>query len=720
MTQCLHQKKIRMKTSLLLLLLCHVSSSVKHSLNFYITADSGAPNLPGFMAALFIDDVQVTYCDSSNKTLEPRQDWVKKVFDENPELWKWYTEQCFEILPPLFKSRLDSLIQVFHDDEDPGLHVAQTIEGCVWNETSGNITGFSWLGYDRRDFIKLSSTPWKTKAIIYDLQLLTETYPEHLKLFLKYGNSSLLRTDVPSVSLLQKTPSSPVSCHATGFYPDRAMMFWRKDGEEIHEGVEHGEILPNHDGSFQMNVDLNISSVSPEDWRRYDCVFHLSGVEDDIITKLDETQIRTNWAKKPSNEASTIIIVGVVFVLILAAAGFILYKKKQQFGAADHVCWALLCFVESKMNRLCVFYLFCHFASPVKHSLQIFVSASSGITTFPEFVGVALVDSVQVGYCDSNIGRAEPKQDWVKKLLKDDPQHLEWYTQRFFGKQDFFRANIDDLKRRLNQTGDVHVLQKMNGCEWDDETGDITGYNQYGYNGEDFIALDFQTLSWTAPKPQALTTKLRWDTDKARLESNKIYYINTCPNFLQKYVRYGRSFLQRTDVPSVSLLQKTPSSPVSCHATGFYPDRALMFWRKDGEEIHEGVEHGEILPNHDGSFQMNVDLDISSVSPEDWRRYDCVFHLSGVEDDIITKLDETQIRTNWVKPSNKTSTIIISAVVVVVVVVVVAAAAGFMVHRKKQDQKAPLNSEDSSELSVRLNPETSSQPSRDPVVTENE
>ena len=75
-------------------------------------------------------------------------------------------------------------------------------------------------------------------------------------------------------------------------------MFWRKDGEEIHEGVEHGEILPNHDGSFQMNVDLNISSVSPEDWRRYDCVFHLSGVEDDIITKLDETQIRTNWGKR--------------------------------------------------------------------------------------------------------------------------------------------------------------------------------------------------------------------------------------------------------------------------------------------------------------------------------------------------------------------------------------------------------------------------------------
>ncbi|KAI3358163.1 hypothetical protein L3Q82_003162 [Scortum barcoo] len=103
--------------------------------------------------------------------------------------------------------------------------------------------------------------------------------------------------DLPSVSLLQKSPSSPVSCHATGFYPDRATLIWRKDGEELHEDVDHGEILPNHDGSFQMSVDLKLSSVTPEDWSRYDCVFHLSGVKDDIVTKLDKAEIRTNWGK---------------------------------------------------------------------------------------------------------------------------------------------------------------------------------------------------------------------------------------------------------------------------------------------------------------------------------------------------------------------------------------------------------------------------------------
>ncbi|XP_030267511.1 major histocompatibility complex class I-related gene protein-like, partial [Sparus aurata] len=132
-----------------------------------------------------------------------------------------------------------------------------------------------------------------------------------------------------SVSLLQKTPSSPVSCLATGFYPHRASLVWRKDGEELHEEVDHGEILPNHDGTFQMSVDLNLSSVTPEDWTRYDCVFQLSGVNEDIITKLEKDRIRTN-EMKPSNMTVLVTAAVVVLALILiGAAGFIVYKKKK-------------------------------------------------------------------------------------------------------------------------------------------------------------------------------------------------------------------------------------------------------------------------------------------------------------------------------------------------------------------------------------------------------
>ncbi|XP_026012966.1 major histocompatibility complex class I-related gene protein-like, partial [Astatotilapia calliptera] len=161
-------------------------------------------------------------------------------------------------------------------------------------------------------------------------------------------------------------------------------------------------------------------------------------------------------------------------------------------------------------------------------------------------------------------------------------------------------------------------------------------------------------------------------------------------------------------LPSVSLLQKTPSSPVTCHATGFYPDKAMMFWKKDGVEIHEGVDLGDILPNNDWTFQMSADLNVSSVTPEDWSRYDCVFQLSGVEN--IIQLDKTVTRTNQAErtdnPSDMTAPVI--ATVVVLLIFILIAAVGFAVYKKKKDITAPENS---TETSVRLNQETITAPS---------
>lgn len=86
----------------------------------------------------------------------------------------------------------------------------------------------------------------------------------------------------------------------------------------------------------------------------------------------------------------------------------------------------------------------------------------------------------------------------------------------------------------------------MYGCEWDDETGVTEGFNQDGYDGEDFIAFDLKTKSWIAPTPQAVITKLKWDSDTAQNEHRKNYYTQICIEWLKKYVDYGKSTLMRT------------------------------------------------------------------------------------------------------------------------------------------------------------------------------
>uniref|UniRef100_A0A3Q1GL10 MHC class I-like antigen recognition-like domain-containing protein n=1 Tax=Acanthochromis polyacanthus TaxID=80966 RepID=A0A3Q1GL10_9TELE len=312
------------------------------------------------------------------------------------------------------------------------------------------------------------------------------------------------------------------------------------------------------------------------------------------------------------------------------------------------------------------------------NSLVYFYTGSSEVPNFPEFVVVGLVDEVQMVHYDSNTRTAVPKQDWMKEATDGDKQYWERETGNFLGAQQVFKVGIEILKPRFNQTGGVHLYQRMYGCEWDDEIDEVNAYDQWGYDGEDFVSFDLKTETFIAPTPQAVITKHKWDNNRGFIAQQKNYYTQICPEWLKKYVNYGRSSLMRKG----KISRPDVMSVTQCSFTSIsYFDIVMNNPLKDGEELHEDVDKGEILPNHDGTFQMSVDMKISSIAPEDWKKYDCVFQMSGIKDDIITKLDKSVIRIN----DGKTDKVI--PIVATLAVLAVIAVVGFIVYKKKNGER---------------------------------
>ncbi|KAK2836232.1 hypothetical protein Q7C36_014101 [Tachysurus vachellii] len=268
----------------------------------------------------------------------------------------------------------------------------------------------------------------------------------------------------------------------------------------------------------------------------------------------------------------------------------------------------------------------------VTHTLQyIRTSVTPGIH-FPEYTDVGLVDGEPFVYYDNNIKKYIPKTEWIKKITDDDPDYWSSGTQNQNYEQEIYKENVITLMRRFNQTEGVHTLQRIYGCELHDD-GTVRGYEQLAYDGEDFISLDLEHVTWTAVKPQALNTKNKLNTEGAA-PFEKFYLENICIKWLQKYVTYSRETLERKDRPEVSVLYKHPSPDVVCHATGFYPKEVMITWQRDGEVMYENVELRETLPNQDGSFQKRS---ILRVSPEDLQKhnYTCVVQHSSLDKEIV-------------------------------------------------------------------------------------
>ncbi|XP_054254838.1 class I histocompatibility antigen, F10 alpha chain-like [Indicator indicator] len=167
----------------------------------------------------------------------------------------------------------------------------------------------------------------------------------------------------------------------------------------------------------------------------------------------------------------------------------------------------------------------------------------------------------------------------------------------------------------------AHTLQEMIGCDLL-EDGSIRGYYQSAYDGKDFIALDKDSMSFSAADAAAVVTKRKWEEDGTVAEEMKHYLENTCMEWLRRYLSYGQAELERKEPPTVRVIRKETQGTLtlSCRVYGFYPRPIAVSWLKGTEVRDQDTQRGSIAPNSDGTFFTWASIE---VLPQERDLYRC-------------------------------------------------------------------------------------------------
>ncbi|XP_051899517.1 class I histocompatibility antigen, F10 alpha chain-like [Pristis pectinata] len=272
---------------------------------------------------------------------------------------------------------------------------------------------------------------------------------------------------------------------------------------------------------------------------------------------------------------------------------------------------------------LTVLVLLCGGVSAGSHFLRIFLTSTTEIPGFPQFVGVGYVDGVQFIMYDSD-RKLVPREQW----MVESEGAVGWKRKLFLaqGQEINLKDNIPLFMSRTNQSGGIHVLQQMIGCDLR-EDGTTSGFAQYGWDGEDVISFDMEHMVWVTPVTWALSMKYQWDQDMVSIQGWKDFLERECIEWLRRFVEYGERELQVVP-PQVTFTTSAQTPLIYCWATGFHPPFIEVTLLRDGTILHEAHSSG-LLPNHDGTHQIRKWV---QVDPEDPGQFSCRVEHSGLGD----------------------------------------------------------------------------------------
>nr|ASK05135.1 MHC class I antigen [Pan paniscus] len=314
------------------------------------------------------------------------------------------------------------------------------------------------------------------------------------------------------------------------------------------------------------------------------------------------------------------------------------------------------------------------------HSMKyFFTSVSRPGRGEPRFITVGYVDDTQFVRFDSDAAspRMEPRAPWIEQ---EGPEYWDRNTQISKTNAQTDRESLRNLRGYYNQSeAGSHTLQKMYGCDVGPDGRLLRGYEQFAYDGKDYIALNEDLSSWTAADTAAQITQRKWEAARVA-EQHRAYLEGLCVEWLRRYLENGKETLQRADPPKTHVTHHPISdheATLRCWALGFYPAEITLTWQRDGEDQTQDTELVETRPAGDRTFQKWAAVVVPSGQEQ---RYTCHVQHEGLPEPLTLR---------WEPSSQSTIPIvgIVAGLAVLAVVVTGAVVAAVMCRRKSSGGK---------------------------------
>lgn len=237
------------------------------------------------------------------------------------------------------------------------------------------------------------------------------------------------------------------------------------------------------------------------------------------------------------------------------------------------------------------------------HSLRYhYLDLSEPGPNLPKFLAVGYVDDQPFIRYDSRMDKAEPQAPWISSK---NATYWEDETKKQRKWAEIHQVETWIEMGYHNHSSGIHSTQRMFGCEIQ-EDGHSNSFWQFGYDGQDHLSLDMETLNWVTANPMALWTKRWWQTERCYAEYDKAYLEGPCLTSLHRYLELGGQTFTRREPPTVRVtkhLAQDGGTTLRCWALGFYPRDISLSWWLGEKKLNSKLEYVETRPSGDGTYQ---------------------------------------------------------------------------------------------------------------------